>query len=183
MNAGIISNRYAKAIFQFALERKKEDQLREELKILSEEFLIVPMLNKVLDDPTVSQAVKIDVLTTATGNKTGNKISDAYRQVISMIVKNGRAHYMQSIALMYDKTYRKAKNKVILKLVTTEPASEEMKKKLVNLVNKNEEQVDFDAKIDDDIIGGFILEIEDLRLDASIRNQLNQLRLELIHPL
>ena len=179
MNAGIISNRYAKAIFQFALERKEENRLREEFKILSEQFFTVPLLNKVLDDPTVSQAVKIDVLTTAAGNK----ISDTYRQVVGMIVKNGRAHYMRSIALMYDKTYRKAKNRVILKLVTTEPASEEMKKKLVNLVNKNEEQVDFTAKTDDSIIGGFILEIEDLRLDASVKNQLNQLRLELIHPL
>ena len=179
MNSGIISNRYAKAIFQFALERKEENRLREELRILSEQFFTVPMLNKILDDPTVSPAIKIDVLTTAAGKK----ISDTYLQVISMIVKNGRTHYMQPIALMYDKVYRKAKDKVVMKLVTTEPASDETKKKLVKLVNKNDEQVDFVAKTDDDIIGGFILEIEDLRLDASIRNQLNQLRLELIHPL
>jgi len=117
------------------------------------------------------------VLTTAAGKK----ISDTYLQVISMIVKNRRTNYMQSIALMYDKVYRKAKDKVIMKLITTEPASEDVKKKLVNLVNKNEEQVDFIAKTDDGIIGGFIIEVEDLRLDASVKNQLNQLRLELIH--
>jgi len=179
MNAGIISNRYAKAIYQFASERKEENGLREELRMLSEQFIAVPMMAKVLEDPTVSQAVKIDVLTTAVGNK----ISDIYRQVITMIIKNGRAHYMQSIALMYDKAYRKAKNKVILKLITTEAASEDMKKKLVKLVGKNDDQVDFFAKTDNDIIGGFILEIDDLRLDASVKNQLNQLRLELIHPL
>ena len=178
MNAGIISNRYAKAIFQFALERKEESRLRKELGILSEQFTAVPMLKKVLDDPTVSPDVKIDVLTTAAGKQ----ISDTCLQVLRLIVKNGRAHYMQSIALMYDKVYRKAKNRVILKLITTEPASNETKKQLVKLVNKNEEQVDFIAKTDN-IIGGFILEIDDLRLDASIRNQLNQLRLELIHPL
>ena len=177
MNVGIISNRYAKAIYQFALELKEENRLRKEFLILSEQFLTVPMLNKVLDDPTVSPAVKIDVLTTAAGKK----ISDTYLQVISMIVKNGRAHYMQSIALMYDKVYRKAKNKVILKLITTEAANEDMKNKLVRLVYKTDEQVDFITKTDDDIIGGFIIEIDDLRLDASIKNQLNQLRLELIH--
>ena len=178
MDAGIISNRYAKAIFQFALERKEENRLREELKILSEQFLAVPMLSKALDDPTVSSAVKIDLLTTAAGKK----VSNAYLKVISLIVKNGRTHYMQSIALMYDKVYRKAKNKVIMKLITTEPASGDEKKKLVKLVNRNEDQVDFITKTDN-IIGGFILEIDDLRLDASIKNQLNQLRLELIHPL
>jgi len=179
MNSGIISNRYAKAIFQYALERKEENQLRDELQTLSEQFLAVPLLNKVLDDPTVSPDVKIDVLTTAAGKK----ISDTYLQVIRMIVKNGRERYMQSIALMYDEVYRKAKNRIIIKLITTEPASGEMKSKLVNLVKKDEKQVDFVAKTDDDIIGGFILEIDDRRLDASIKNQLNQLRLELIHPL
>ena len=178
MNAGIISNRYAKAIFQYALERNEESKLREEFRILSEQFTAVPLLKNVLDDPTVSTAVKIDVLATAAGKK----ISDTYLQVVSMIVKNGRAHYMQSIALMYDKVYRKKKDRIILKLITTEPASDEIKKNLVKLINKNEEQVDFAAKTDEGIIGGFVLEIEDLRLDASMKNQLNQLRLELINP-
>jgi len=179
MNSGIISNRYAKAIFQYALERKEENQLRDELQTLSEQFTAVPLLNQVLDDPTLSQDVKIDVLTTAAGKT----VCETCRQVIRTVVKNGRERYMQSIALMYDEVYRKAKNKIIMKLITTEPASDEMKSKLVNLVKKDEKQVDFVAKTDDDIIGGFILEIEDVRLDASIRNQLNQLRLELIHPL
>jgi len=177
MDAGTISNRYAKAVFQYATEHKEESQLREELKILSDQFLAVPMLKNVLNDPTVSPAVKIDVLTTAAGGK----ISDSCRKVIRLVIKNGRAHYMQLIALMYDKVYRKAKNKVIVKLVTTEPASAEMKNKLVDLIQYKNEQVDFMAQTDTDIIGGFILEIEDIRLDASIRNQLNQLRLELIH--
>ena len=179
MDAGIISNRYAKAIFQFALERKEENRLREELKIMSEQFFTVPMLKKILDDPTVSQAVKIDVLTTAAGKE----ISETCTQVIRLIVKNGRTHFMQAIALMYDKVYRKAKNRVILKLITTKPAGDDMKNKLVELIKKNNEQVDFVTKTDSEIIGGFILEIDDRRLDASIKNQLNQLRLELIHPL
>ena len=179
MNAGIISNRYAKAIFQYASEHKEENQLREELRILAEQFPAVPILRKILDDPTVSSDVKIDVLTTAAGKE----ISDTCRQVIRLIIKNGRAHYMQSIALMYDKVYRKAKNRVIVKLITTEPASNEMKDKLVDLVKQNDEQVDIVEKTEKDIMGGFILEIEDIRLDASIRNQLNHLRLELIHPL
>ena len=178
MNTGIISTRYAKAIFQYASERNDEDILREELKVLSEQFIAVPDLKKVLDDPTVSLTVKIDVLTTAAGKK----ISDTCKQVIRLIVKNGRTHYMQPIALLYDKVYRKAKNRMVLKLITTEPASNEMKNKLVDLVKKNDEQVDFVAQTDNEIIGGFILEIEDVRLDASVRNQLNRLRLELIHP-
>jgi F-type H+-transporting ATPase subunit delta len=177
MDTGVISNRYAKAIYNYASEHKEENRLREELKILSEQFIAVSALNSVLNDPTVPSSVKIKLLTTAVGSDSSN----SYRQVIRLIVKNGRARYMRFIALMYDKVYRKAKNRIIMKLVTTEPASDEMKNKLVDLIKRNNEQVDFMEKTDKDIIGGFILEIEDLRLDASIRNQLNQLRLELIH--
>jgi F-type H+-transporting ATPase subunit delta len=178
MDAGIISNRYAKAIFQYASECREEDRLREELKVLSEQFLAVPALKNVLNDPTVSSTVKINVLTTAAGNK----ISDTCSQVIRLVVKNKRTQHIQAIALMFDKVYRKAKNKVILKLTTTKPASGEMKSKLVQLIKKSAEQVDFIEKSDESIIGGFVIEIDDTRLDATIKNQLNQLRLELIHP-
>ena len=176
MDAGIISSRYAKAIYQYASEHKEENRLYEELKMLLEQFNAVPMLKKVLDDPTVSSAAKANVLTTAAGKE----ISDTCKQVILLIVENGRAHYMQNIALMYDKVYRKAKKTVIMKLITTDPASAETKKELIDLVIKDKnETVDFAAKTDAGIIGGFILEIEDLRLDASVKNQLNRLRLEL----
>jgi F-type H+-transporting ATPase subunit delta len=178
MDAGIISHRYAKAFYLFAAERKEEGLLREELKFLSGQFLACPSLQKALDDPTIPSSLKIDLLTTAAGKE----ISDTCQKVLHLIVKNKRAHYIQSIVLGYDKVYRKAKDMVIMKLVTTEPASIEMKNKLVDLVKKKNEQVEFSANTDADIIGGFILEIDDIRLDACVKNLLNQLRLELTHP-
>jgi F-type H+-transporting ATPase subunit delta len=177
MDTGVISNRYAKAIFQYAAAHGDETRLHEEMKALSEQFVAVPLLKRVLDDPTVSATEKIDALITATG---GKKISNTCEHVIEMVVKNGRGHYMQNIALMYDKVYRKEKNMVVIKLTTTEPASQEMKNALIDLIIKDKtEKADFATKTDPDIIGGFVLSIEDSRLDASVKNQLNQLRLEL----
>jgi len=177
MDTGIIAHRYAKAFYQFASTRNEEDLLRKELKSLSEQFLAVPELQKTLSNPTVSPAVKIELLTTAAGKD----ISDTCRRALHLIVKNKRTHYIQSVTLMYDKVYRKAKGMVIMKLVTTEPASNDMKNKLMALVKKNNDQVEFITEIKTDLIGGFMLEIDDLRLDASVKNLLNQLRLELIH--
>jgi F-type H+-transporting ATPase subunit delta len=88
---------------------------------------------------------------------------------------------MQHIALVYDKLCRKEKNKTLIKLTTTKPTGIELQKALVNLiVEDKDQQVDFEAIIDENIVGGFILEVEDSRLDASVKNQLNRLRLELI---
>jgi F-type H+-transporting ATPase subunit delta len=177
MNAGIISKRYAKAIFQYASERGDEERLQAEMKMLSEQFTALPLLKKVLEDPTVPSVEKINVLITAAGKSP----SDAYRQVAGLVIKNGRGHYMQNIALMYDKVYRKEKNRVIIKLTTIEPAGLEVQNALMNLIIKDKEtKVDFAAKTDESIVGGFILEIEDSRLDASVKNQLNRLRMELV---
>jgi F-type H+-transporting ATPase subunit delta len=177
MDTGIISKRYAKAIFQYASNHGDETRLHEEMKALSEQFIAVPLLKKILDDPTVAVAEKINALITASG---GKSIGNTCKHVIEMVIRNGRGHYMQQIALMYDKVYRKEKNIVVIKLTTTEPADEETKKALIDLIIKDkDERVDFVAKTDSDILGGFVLTVEDSRLDASVKNQLNQLRLEL----
>ncbi|MDR3218642.1 MAG: F0F1 ATP synthase subunit delta [Dysgonamonadaceae bacterium] len=177
MNAGIISKRYAKAIFLYASEHEAETRLRSEMKALSEQFVAVPLLKKVLDDPTVSPADKIKALITAAGKD----VSDTYRHVIGMVIGNGRGQYMQSIALMYEKVYRKEKNMIMVKLTTVEPASQKTKKALINLIAGIKTGiVDFEVREDATILGGFMLAVEDSRLDASVKGQLNRLKLELI---
>ena len=176
MDAGIISTRYARAIYQYAVERKEETSLYEEMKLLSGFFTSVPTLRKVLEDPTISSAEKIKVLITASGSK----VTDTCKHVIQMVVENGRANFMQNIALVYGKMYKKEKGMIAVKLTTVDPATKEIKKELTNIIIQNEkDSVDFITKIDPAIIGGFILEVEDFRLDASVKNQLNQLKLDL----
>jgi F-type H+-transporting ATPase subunit delta len=177
MDSGVISVRYAKAIFQYALGKGEETHLLEEMKTLAGQFLAIPLLKKVLEDPTVPASDKINSLITAAGRN----VSNTYKDVVQMVIKNRRGHYMQNIALMYSQVYRKEKNITLIRLTTVEVASEELKKNLIALVVKDKSKtVDFMAKTDNDIIGGFVLEVEDSRLDASVKNQLNQLRLELV---
>jgi F-type H+-transporting ATPase subunit delta len=177
MNAGTISTRYAKAIFQYALERGQEERLREELKALSSQFAALPLLEKVLENPTVSPLEKIRVLHSAAGKTP----SEAYRQAIGLVIENKRERYLKRIALVYGKLCRKAKNKTLVQLTTTQPISRELQQALAGLIAKDQDkEVDFATVTDENLIGGFILEVEDARLDASVRNQLNRLRMELI---
>lgn len=176
MNVGKISTRYAKAIYRFAADRREETRLDEEMQTLSRRFVAMPELNRALENLIVSSEEKIKLLTTAIGET----ISETCKDVFRVVVENGRASYMQHIALVYNQVYRKEKNIVLVKLTTVGEASEEEKKSMVALVSKDgKNRVDFAAKSDADIIGGFILEIEDIRLDASVRNQLNTMKLEL----
>jgi F-type H+-transporting ATPase subunit delta len=177
MDVGIVSTRYAKAIYKFATARGEETRLDEEMKMLSKQFVALPELNKVLENPVMPSEEKIKLLTVAVGEAA----SETCKNVFRVIVENRRASYMQHIALVYGRIYRKEKNIVLVKLTTAVPPTEEEKKSMVQLISNGKiKQVDFVTKTHADIIGGFILEVEDLRLDASVKNQLNTMKLELI---
>ncbi|MDR1562223.1 MAG: ATP synthase F1 subunit delta [Dysgonamonadaceae bacterium] len=177
MDSGKISTRYAKAIYRFAVSCGEESRLAGEMKVLTSQFEKLPELKKALENPTVSNEEKHILLLTASGGD----VSDTCRRALQLVVGNGRAGYMPSVALMYDKVYRREKRILRVDLTTVEPASREIEQSLIGLITDRAiEKVDFDARSDGGIIGGFVLQIEDRRLDASVRSQLNQIRLKLL---
>lgn len=180
MDAGIIPSRYARAIYKFAADRSEETRLYEEMKTLSLQFSAIPELKDALETPILPSAEKIKLLTVALDGKASETAGNVFRTV----VENGRAQYMRHIARIYEQVYRKAKNIVLVKLTVVREASEEEKKSMAELVSDGgKKQVDFTVKSDVNIIGGFILEVDDIRLDASVRNQLNTMKLELTRGL
>ena len=177
MNAGTLSTRYAKAILRYASERGEAGRLREEMQMLCGQFNALPLLRSVLEDPSIAADEKIRLLYTAAGAPP----SQAYCQAVRLAVRNGRERYLQRIALAYDVLYRKANRLTAVRLATPEPASAEVQEAIIRLAaGKQGGQVDFTATEDKSLLGGFILEIDGYRLDASVRNQLNLLRQELI---
>ena len=170
MDAGVIAHRYARAMYEFAAEKGKETELYCEMQTLSKNFSDYPVMRNVMRDPTVESAKKIKLLAIAGGIKD----DDVLLQTVRLVVDNGRSAYMENIALMYETVYRKAKGQVIVHLTTVDSASESMQQALIPVIAQaTGSKVEFHTKTDAEIIGGFILEIEDQRLDASVKNQLN----------
>jgi F-type H+-transporting ATPase subunit delta len=175
MDAGVIAHRYARAIYEFAAEKGKETDLYAEMHTLSKNFSNYPVMRNVMSDPTVETAKKIELLLTASGITDDDILS----QSLHLVADNGRAAYMESIARMYETVYRKAKGQVIVHLTTVEPASESLQQALIPVIAQaTGNQVEFHTTTDAEIIGGFILEIEDQRLDASVKEQLRIINYE-----
>ncbi|GMO32253.1 MAG: ATP synthase F1 subunit delta [Candidatus Azobacteroides pseudotrichonymphae] len=177
MEAGKISTRYARAIYEYALEQGNETILYKGMQSLAKHFAMYPVLKKSINDPTLSDENKIKLLIAACridSNKT-------LKQAIKVIVKNGRAYYIERIARMYEKEYRQSKGLVLAQLTTVGfTTNNEAKKLLIKfLSNKTNGQIEFKTILNLDIIGGFILEIEDLLLDASVKRQLNQIKCQI----
>jgi F-type H+-transporting ATPase subunit delta len=176
MNTGIISNRYAHAIYEYAAEKGEDAVLYKEMQQMAKHFIKYPALRKVMSDPTISSKEKINVLIAAYEVP----VHETLKQVIRMVVENGRASFMENIAWMYDEVYRKAKGIVIVHLATVEPISEKIKEALIPIISKEtKEQIEFHTETDAGLIGGFVLEIKDKRLDASVKNQLRMMNYKL----
>ena len=78
------------------------------------------------------------------------------------------------MANSYITLYRKQKNVIRGKLITAAAVSGETEQKMRQMVESNTNgTVEFETEIEPDIIGGFILEYDTYRMDASVKSKLN----------
>lgn len=178
MDNGIISMRYAKALLRFAIENGEEKKVYEETSLLAETFLNVPALQEALINPVLTAKEKKQLLISAACGK--NKPSASYERFVKLVIRKGRADIMQFVAQSYGTVYRKMKGIIRGKLVVPTKISDKLVKKLQAMVeNVSHCKVDFKVSEDPAIEGGFILEYDTYRLDASVRSQIAKLKREL----
>ena len=174
MDIGIISNRYAKALHRFAEENNEADRVYTEMQALASAFLQTKSLRHALNSPVVSSSDKKKLLTAAAaGDSAPTRSAERF---FELLVKNKRADLAQFMAQAYLSRYRQAKHLVPARLLLAGRVSEETEKSLRQLVEKRTRgQVEFQTTIAPHIGGGFILEYDTYRLDASLKSQLETL--------
>lgn len=178
MDIGVVSMRYAKALLQYAKINKEEDLVYAEMQMLANSYFAVAQLRTVLLCPTMTTDNKHKILTAATsGNKPLSTSSDKF---FELVIKKQRVDCMQFIANSYITLYREDKNLTRGRLITAHPVSDKTVMRMKMLVNKlTQKDVDFDIVLDESIQAGFILEYGTYRMDASLKNQLEQMRRKL----
>ena len=173
MNTGVISKRYAKALYQFAEDSGKGEQVYREMTTLATSFLQVPSLRKALDNPLLSVEAKANLLCSAAG---GN-IAQETRRFFLLVLEAHREKFMQFIACSYVDLYRKNNNILIGKLITATPVDKGIEDRMRMMIVKGTQgTVEFETVVEPSIQGGFILDVDFNRLDASIATQLSRVR-------
>ena len=178
MDNGLIPHRYAKALYKFAMEHKAADVVYEEMKVVISSFQENPRLTKVLANPIVGNSEKYDLLKAAAGDKVEND----YLGFVKLILDKRREQYAYQMALAYRDIYRKANRISQVRITTAVSLPEAEMERLRALVSNSfkDTKLEFSEQINPEIIGGFIIDIDDMRMDASINNELEQLRLNLL---
>ena len=176
MDIGVISVRYARALLKNATDQKLEDAVYQEIQLLAKSYVEVPQLRHTIDNPMLSKEKKEALLLTAVGGQP-TALTQAF---ISLVLKEDREPVMQFIANSYVTLYRKQKNVIRGRLITAarvSPATEQKMRQMVE--SKTNGTVEFETEVNPDLIGGFILEYDTYRMDASVKAKLNSILTQL----
>ena len=172
MDIGVISVRYARALLKSATDQKLEDAVYQEMQLMAKSFLEVPQLRQTIDNPMLSKEQKELLLLTSVGSKP----SALTKAFIQLVLKEGREPVMQFIANSYVTLYRQQKNVIRGRLITAARVSAQTEQKMRQMVeSKTNGNVEFETEVNPDIIGGFILEYDTYRMDASVKAKLNSI--------
>ena len=155
-----------------ATDARLEDTVYQDMMTLAKSYMDVPVLRQTIDNPMLPKDKKEALLTTAAGEKP----CPLTRTFISLVLKEDRENVMQFMANSYVTLYRKQKNVIRGKLTTAARVSVETEQKMRRLVESNTNgTVEFETEVNPDIIGGFILEYDTYRMDASVKSKLNSI--------
>ena len=170
MDIGVISVRYARALLKSSTDAKIEDSVYKDMQVLAKSYIDVPELRFTIDNPMLSKDIKENLLVTAAGSI----VCELTKTFISLVLKEGREEIMQFMANSYITLYRKQKNVIRGKLITAAAVSDDTEQKMRQMVESNTNgTVEFETEVEPDIIGGFILEYDTYRMDASVKSKLN----------
>ena len=173
MDIGVISVRYARALLKSATEAKIEAQVYQDMQLLAKSYIDVPALRQTIDNPMLAKEKKQMLLHTAIGGERASALSKSF---VALVLKEGRESMIQFMANSYVTLYRQQKNIILGKLTTATRVSATMEQKMRKVVEaKTQGTVEFETQVDPDIIGGFVLEYDTYRMDASVKSRLNDI--------
>ena len=173
MDIGVISVRYARALLKGALEAGLEDAVYGEMLLLAKSYVEVPQLRQTIDNPMLSKQAKQSLLETAIG---GPRASAVGKSFVALVLREDREDLVQFMANSYVTLYRKQKNIIRGKLTTAVAVSPVTEQKMRLRVESHAKgTVEFETEINPDIIGGFILEYDTYRMDASVKTRLSSI--------
>jgi F-type H+-transporting ATPase subunit delta len=163
---------YANALFEVASENDVTDDVREQLGQFADELDENRDLQVFLFSPYFSSQEKKDGI-----RKIVDGADERFLNFLELLAERHRMPAVFRIRRAYDALWRK-ENKLLPVTVTS---AVELDEGLVEGLGKRiEEQtgkkVELTSKVDSDVLGGLVLQVGNMVLDASIRNRLEQLR-------
>lgn len=167
--------RYARALFEAAQERNRLDEVQRDLSDFVEAVREVPELRALLRDPVLDRRVKIAALSDVLAGS-----DELVRNFVLVLTEEGRAGELEETEREFERFLADETGRLSLELATAVELSDEEAGRIVQQIERaSGRNVEATRRVDPDLLGGVVLQVGSLRLDASLRGRLDRLRREL----
>ena len=167
-----VASRYAKALLGLASERGELKAVESDINTLSSLVDSSKEFELLLVSPVVKPDQKKAVLTALLKDK----LSEVTFMFIILLVSKGREGAIASIVEEVKSQLRAMNNIQAATVKTASPLDEDSRAKILAQVAKlHNGEVELKEIVDPEILGGFVLRLDDKEIDASIKRQLNTL--------
>lgn len=176
MSVTRIASRYAKSLIQLAKEQNKLDKVLKDIESFKQ-----AISNRDLYLLVKSPVVNTDKKHQIFKELFGKRYDDLTNSFFDIIIRKGRESYLPEIAVEFEKQYKVMQGITAVKITTARAISDtELKRIKEKLLESNitAKSIVFTTEVDPDIIGGFVIRIEDNLYDASIARKLKELKKE-----
>jgi F-type H+-transporting ATPase subunit delta len=169
-----LAGRYAKSLMDIAIEQNAVEAIYQDALGLQGMFASSPELVNLVKSPIIKADKKIAIFKALVGDKI-NAITERF---LSLIITKSREAALPQMMASFVEQY-KVKNNIVTVLLTTasqlDEASEAAILKQVSAQFPNS-TLDVRRKINEDLIGGFILEVNNKLFDASVARDLRDIK-------
>ena len=176
MKVGKIAVRYARALFLSAKEQGILEDVRKDMELILATVSDLPEVRSLLESPVVDTRKKTDILVSVFDGKTGSLALDFIR----LVTGNGREEYLAAICRHYIKLYKEEKGIKLASIETAAPLTGEIRQEMLAVITRAfNAEIEMQELVKKDLIGGFVLRVEDKQLDSSVRGKLARIKKEL----
>lgn len=177
MNISKISVRYSKALFLSSKENDALEKVNEDIKLLHNVCNDIKEFNNLLENPIVPLSKKRKIIESIFSGK----VHEITLSFIFLILKNNREAFLKDISRVYLDLYRKKMGVLSTSFTTAIKIDTALRNKIIKMIKDTyKTEIEMTEKVDENILGGFKLQIEDKLLDASVASSLNKLKTELL---
>lgn len=176
MSDSVVAYRYAKALIDLANERGVVNEVNKDMTFFEDICNQNDEFKKVMANPIIRHEKKLNILTKIFKNN----VHDVTFSIFNVLTKKNRESLIYSIAKEFQNIYNLQNNVQLVSVSSVAGLTEDQKKSFEKLVaDATGKSVILQEKVDESLIGGYVLRINDTQIDTSIKKKLNELKLSL----
>ncbi|MBC7722884.1 MAG: ATP synthase F1 subunit delta [Pedobacter sp.] len=170
-----LASRYAKSLIDLSVERNQLELVYADMKYLQAVCKASKEFMNFLFSPIIKADKKEAIITAVTKGNIG-VLTEAF---VKLLITKGRESDLYEIAGAFVSQYNDIKGIHTVKLTTAVAISDSLKQSIqakVNTSQPNGSSIELEAKVDEKLIGGFVLEFDNKLVDASVLRDLNDVK-------